>query len=92
MLVISPSNSRKSDTIPVILLYKMYFDVNTSSPVRLKTVWDHDRITLRAMPHWQLVKYPPLTFDTEENSCFSKHENSEMLKHKKMILTHSFLQ
>ena len=44
------------------------------------------------MPHWQLVKYPPLTFDTEENSSFSKHENSEMLKHKKMTLTHSFLR
>lgn len=36
-------------------------------------------------------KYPPPVTDTEVNSCFSKNLNSEIIEHKKIILTHLFL-
>ena len=36
--------------------------------------------------------YPPLATDTEANNCFSICLNSEIKKHKKMILTYLFVQ
>ena len=64
----------------------------TETDVCIQVILCHGLFYSFSLPRSDPGKYPPLTTDTKVNSCFSVKQNSEIIQHKKMILTtHLFL-